>query len=215
VIASVCLVLEAGISIMRRRSIVSVEPVTRLAALFAFGGFLGFAILARCAFPYSLVILTVWPVVGVGAALETRKRGRQAWLVLAVLLFAAWLPSAGWNLMRTREIVLWAGQMDSESARAAICHGVPEGQTIGIDKYVGLFGWSLERPAVLLPWFEQGQNPPANMWLLVSDVEYRSPDQIAREEFARRPVVLETTLYPSVCPINRQLILLGPLISPP
>jgi hypothetical protein len=216
VIVAAGLTVGAAISISRDRRILGADPVCRLATLFAACGLLGFVFLARCAYPYNLVILTVWPVVGVGAALESRLGRGKMWLRIAViLLIAGWLPSAAWNLMRTRELVLWARQMDPEPAREAIRQVIPDGQTVGVDRYVGLFGWSIGRPAVLLPWYEEGQRPPASWWLLISDVEYESPHQIAREEFARRPVLLETTLYPPACPINRRLFLLGPIGPPP
>ncbi len=209
-VVSAGLAVVAAISVVRYRCLAGASPVARLSALFAACGLLGFVALAKCAFPYNLVVVSVWPVIAVGSALESWTGGGRAWFRgAAILLFAAWLPSAAWNGMRTRELVLWAGQMDPRPARGAIRDAVPDGQTVGVDKYVGLYGWSLGRPVVLLPWHEGGQHPPADMWLLVSEIEYKSHEQVAGEEFVRRPVILGIALYPPTCPINQKLILLG------
>ncbi len=187
-------VVSAGltVSVVRHRWLVGACPVAHLSAVFAVSGLLGFVVLAKCAFPYTLVVLSVWPVIAVGTALESRITGERAWFSgAAILLLAAWLPSAAWNAMRTRELVLWAGQMDPEPSRRALRDAIPEGRTVGVDKYVGLYGWSLERPVLLLPWHQESQHPPADMWLLVSEVEYRSHVQVAAEALVRRPILRE------------------------
>ncbi|QJX00567.1 hypothetical protein [Frigoriglobus tundricola] len=213
VIVTTGLGIGTAVSVARHRRLVGADPVARAAALFAICGLLGFVVLARCAFPYNLVTLTLWPVVAVGAALESRSGGARWWLrVAALLLVAGWLPSAAWNLVRTRELVLWARSMDTGPARESLRRVIPEGQTVGVDRYVGLFGWSLGREVVLLPWHEPEQHPRPDLWLLVTDVQYKSADQLAPDELARRPIVLETTLYPPSCPINQKLILLGPVL---
>ncbi len=208
--------LAAGFAavVARDRRRAAGDPVPRLAALFAGCGLLGFVVMARCAFPYNLVVLTVWPVVGVASALESADaRGRAALWVAAALLLAGWVPSAAWNALRTREPLVWGRLMDSGPTVESLRRAIPEGQTVAVDKYVGLFGWSLERPAVLLPWHQGGQRPPAPWWLLLSDAEYERCEQLAPEERDRRPVILRTTLYRPECPLNQELYLLGPAPS--
>ena len=170
-------------------------------------------ILAGCTFPYNIVTLTVWPVIGVTTCLAIQPPADDRLLHHRIgrsALRSAWLPSAAWNLMRTREAITLYSQMDPQPAAAAISNAIPAGATVGVDGTVGLFGWRLDRPVVLLPWHDEGHRINADWWLLVTDLEYEVPHQIAAEEFQQRRVMLKTTLYSPACPINRTLYLLGP-----
>jgi len=53
--------------------------------------------------PPYLVFLTVWPVIAVMAQIESGSSQRRLFRVIAAVLLVAWLPSMGWNMMRTRE----------------------------------------------------------------------------------------------------------------
>jgi hypothetical protein len=54
-------------------------------------------------FPPYLVYLTVWLVIAVMAQVESGSSQRRFYQVIAALLLVTWLPSMGWNLLRTRE----------------------------------------------------------------------------------------------------------------
>lgn len=186
-----------------------------VAALFSGAGVLGLAVLAKFAFPYYLVLYTLWPVVGVAAAIESKAPRHLAERVviyaLAFLLVAGWIPSLCWNSMRLREAVLLSRNRNTAPLVDAIRAATPADAWILGGRQFFAVGRYTERRFCLLPWHAKSQVPPGDAWILVSEEELNSQEQLAQSAIQSRPVVLRTNFFPAGVPGNFAVVLLGPV----
>jgi hypothetical protein len=141
--------------------------VALAATCFAFCGLFMFSTSLTMRPPY-LVYLTVWPVIAVMAQIESGSSQRRFYQVIAAVLLVAWLPSLGWNIMRTREAYKYHSILSSAHFADELAATVPPEAPLMVsgDLYISARS-SVRKPIIL----RRGSLPsewPCDSWLAVT-----------------------------------------------
>ncbi len=114
----------------------------------------------------------------------------------AILLFACWIPSLFWNVMRFREAVLYHERLDpSIFARGLASHIPPDIKLTGspelflIAKKAGL-------DFTPLSGYPSRTEVPAGTWVLLTEGDHREGERVAPGNLSARPVVLSSSRGP-------------------
>jgi len=146
------------------------KPLHRVAlaaACFACCGLVTF-LTSITMYPPYLVYLTVWPVIAVMAQIESGSSQRRFYRVIAAVLLVAWLPSLGWNIMRTREAYKFYSALSPAHFVAELAATVPPEAPLMVsgDLYIAA------RTSVRKPFIgRQASSPsdwPCDAWLALT-----------------------------------------------
>jgi hypothetical protein len=143
------------------------HPVALAAACFACCGLVTF-LTSLTMFPPYLVYLSVWPVIAVAAQIESGSPQRQFYRVIAAVLLVAWLPSMGWNLLRTREAYKFHSALSTAHLAGELAATVPPEAPLMVsgDLYIAARS-SVRKPLIV----RQKSSPsewPCDAWLAVT-----------------------------------------------
>ena len=203
-------------SFVRRRSLgLAKEYEALVAAVFGFSLAGLLCVVLSVKFPYYLVYLSLWPVIGISTFLTSSTTGPRGWRKVAIggaiLLFACWIPSLFWNVMRFREAVLYRSRLDpSVFARSLARHIPPDIKLTGspelflIAKKAGL-------DFAPLPWLQSNTEVPAGTWILLTEGDHREGKRVAPEDLSARPLVFEGAAYPGTKYFEYRYVVFGPM----
>lgn len=143
------------------------HPVALAATCFACCGLVTF-LTSLTMFPPYLVYLSVWPVIAVVAQIESGSSQRWFYRVIAAVLLIAWLPSLGWNLLRTREAYIFHSALSTAHFAAELAATVPPEAPLMVsgDLYIAARS-SVRKPLIA----RQESSPsewPCDAWLAVT-----------------------------------------------
>ena len=155
--------------------------------------------------PYYLVFFTIWPVLALSAFWESKtesERLRSALSVYALVIAICWLPSFTWNVMRSREAVLFWEVLDKRPIVKHLAGEIPQGVDLrGDPKY-----FIVTRDAGLnftpLPFYanDSGIDVPAKAWLLLSPayvnfLKRTRPDYLANRALIFKGAAFDGSMY--------------------
>ena len=206
-------------SLMRRRSLgLAEEHEALVAAVFGFSLAGLICIMLSVKFPYYLVYLSLWPIIGIGTFLASSTSGSRGWRILAIgsaiLLFSCWIPSLFWNVMRFREAVLYRSRLDPAIfARSLASHIPPDIKLTGSPEL-----FLIARKAGLdfapLPWLQSGIEVPAGTWVLLTEDDHREGKRVAADNLGAREVVFEGPAFPGTKYFEYRYVVFGPMHGP-
>jgi hypothetical protein len=185
------------------------HPVALAAACFACCGLVTF-LTSLTMFPPYLVYLSVWPVIAVAAQIESGSPQRQFYRVIAAVLLVAWLPSMGWNLLRTREAYKFHSALSTAHLAGELAATVPPEAPLMVsgDLYIAARS-SVRKPLIV----RQKSSPsewPCDAWLAMT-TPAKDPWNVAQLP-GRVARVSNENLFPSY-PYSPKLTILTPCQS--
>lgn len=151
--------------------------------------------------PYYLVLVTVWPIVGLGAFLEGGASRpptllRRAGLVVALLGLLAWVPSVLWNGLRCRDAIVQFPHLGSEGFARQLAAVLPRGaRVIGSPSLIipaRRAGIDFEP----FPFFAQDLPPDPQRYILREDYDVSHERRLTPEAEAAHAVVYRGLVFP-------------------
>ena len=203
-------------SLARRRPLgLAEEHKALVAAVFGFSLAGLLCVVLSVKFPYYLVYLSLWPVMAVSTFITVAPSAPRGWrkmaIGLAVLLFACWLPSLFWNVMRFREAVLFRARLDPAIfARSLASHIPPDVKVVGSPEL-----FLIARKAGLdfapLPWLSSGMEVPAGTWVVLTEDDPRERGRVAPDNLGARDIVFEGAAFPGTKYFEFPYVVFGPM----
>ena len=210
-----------AISLLRQRKsgqrLVLTDIWILCSTAFACAFFLVFAH-AKWMLPPYLIYFTIWPVLALLILWDTGVRKglwANSYKIVIGIAVACWLPSAAWNTMRLREVILHYRSLDSAPFAAKLHNTIPEGATVTgtilSDQLIVTHKAGLKYQA-LSDYIGTNVTAIATSWLLVAEEDLRRKF-FSEATFVNREVFLDESEFPDVKyhPMRHHYLLYGPV----
>lgn len=185
------------------------KPLHRVAlaaACFACCGLVAF-LTSITMFPPYLVYLTVWPVIAVAAQIESGSSQRRFYRVIAAMLLIAWLPSMGWNILRTHEAYKFYSVLSTAHFADELAATVPPEAQLMVSGDLYIAARSFIRKPLIVRQQSSPSEWPCDAWLALT-TPARVPWDVA--QLPRRDVrVSNESMFPGY-PYSPKLTILTP-----
>lgn len=181
-------------------------PEVTLASVFCAAG--SAVLVHRGTQPYYLVYLSSWAVLVMVIAAE---RQWQRVSFVAVPLLFLWLLSAGWNVMRAREPMLFYNALSEQYPTAILHQYVPAAGHIVTAPELWTFpiqaGYGVPQ---MTTWMHETQTLCSGCFVLVTQREYEDATYLGATDRAARRVIYEGPAFPKAGPLSYPIVLLSP-----
>jgi 4-amino-4-deoxy-L-arabinose transferase-like glycosyltransferase len=209
------LLICAPIAVAQLRRLLR-EPIkgsffTASLALYSVAGLV--CLISKSVHPYYIVYFSIWPIALLVYEAERHRENRRCW-ALALILALAWVPSAAWNVMRARDVVINYRQLRHDYIVGRLKRSVPPDAPVDGDPLL----LSLAEEAGLnytpTAWYAEKSRVPDRDWILVRGQEYQDPLYFFPADEKARGMEFCADAFPGARQLSFDVCLLRPLNNP-
>jgi hypothetical protein len=198
-----------------RRDTIDCKSFLKLSlALFAVAGLV--CLTGKAIYPCYIIYFSIWPIALLAAEAEQlllRGQTLKLGIAAAAIILLAWLPSAAWNAMRTREAFLYRNELKHDYILGQLKQSLPANAKVSGNPLIYILAEEANLDFTPAPWFAEHSHVPQNAWLLLSESEYANPAYFSETDVHGRAVVFCSNAFPGAKTLTFDVCLLRPLVQ--